>query len=109
MSNKAPRTGEQPAYRPAPAADGAPTDYASIALVPNLSGTGLIMCLQGLTGMANEAAQELISNPATSPLHRLLRAQPAGSLPRLEILIRATGMSGAPANVEVIATRVGKP
>jgi hypothetical protein len=107
ICNKAPRAGEQAAYRPALAADGARTEYATIALLPNLNGTGLIVCLQGMTGMANEAAEELISDPRTSPLHQILRAQPQEGLPRAEILVRATGMSGAPANVQVVATRVG--
>lgn len=107
IRNKAPRAGEQAAYRPALAADGARTEYAAIALLPNLNGTGLIVCLQGMTGMANEAAEELISDPRTSPLHQILRGQSQEGLPRAEILVRATGMSGAPANVQVVATRVG--
>jgi hypothetical protein len=105
ICNKAPRSGELPAYRSEIAADGAKTDYATIALLPNLNGTGLIVCLQGMSGMANEAAEELISNPKTSPLHQMLNSQPSGSLPRMEILVRTTGMSGAPANTRVVATR----
>jgi hypothetical protein len=106
ISNKSPRAGEQPSYRPQ-SSGGAPTDYAVIALIPSLNGTGLLMCLQGMSGMANEAAEELISNPRTSLLHQILRSQPAGAAPHIEILLRATGMSGAPADVHVVATRIG--
>ena len=107
IRNKAPRPGEQAIYRQGLSADKQPTDYAAIALLPNLNGSGMIVCLQGISGMANEAAEEIISNRETSPLHRILRTMPHGVLPRLEILIRATGMSGAPAGVQVVATRVG--
>lgn len=105
MSNKSPLAGELPAYKPEPA--NANTTYASLALLPNASGTGLIFCFQGLSGMANEAAEELIGNPRTSPLQHLLNSQPPGALPRIEILIRATGVSGAPAKVAVVAIRNG--
>ena len=107
IRNKAPRPGEQAIYRPGLSADKQPTDYAAIALLPNLNRTGMIVCLQGVTGMSNEAAEEIISNRENSPLHKILRTLPHGTLPRLEILIRATGMSGAPAGVQVVATRVG--
>ncbi len=109
ICNKAPQAGELPLYKAETAADGTKTDYATIALLPNLNGSGLIVCLQGMSGMANEAAEELISNPKTSPLHQMLGSQAPGTLPRMEILVRATGVSGAPANSRVIATRVGSP
>ena len=64
------------------------------------------MCLQGLTGMANEAAEQLLNDPKTSPLSTLLRSLPVGSLPHIEIVIRATGLTGAPVKTEVVATRV---
>ena len=103
LTNKTPQNAEQTAYRPGP--DGSPS-FASIALVPNMTGRGLIMCLQGLTGMANEAAEQLVDDPKTSPLSTLLRSLPVGSLPHVEILIRATGLGGAPVKTEVVATRV---
>ena len=107
IRNKAPRPGEQAIYRRGLSADKQPTDYAAIALLPNLDASGVIVCLQGISGMANEAAEEMISKPETSPLHKILRTLPRGTLPRLEILIRAAGMAGAPAAVQVVASRVG--
>lgn len=109
IANKAPRLGEQAVYRPGLSSDKQPTDYGAIAVLPNLDGTGLIVCLQGLSAMTNEAAEEIISNPETSPLHKILRSQAPGRLPRVEILLRATGMAGAPAGVQVVATRMESP
>ncbi len=106
MINKAPEKSEAAIYRPQ--TDGSVT-FASIALVPNGTGKGLIMCFQGLTGMANEAAEQLTNDPKTSPLSPLLRSVPAGSLPHIEILLRATGVAGTPVKTEILATRIRGP
>ena len=106
MINKAPKKGEAAVYRPEP--DGSVT-FASVALVPNGTGRGLIMCFQGLTGMANEAAEQLIDDAKNSPLAPLLKSVPTGSLPHIEILLRATGMGGTPVKTEVLATRIRGP
>jgi hypothetical protein len=106
IRNRAPRPEEQPVYRLVRSSGAQSIDYAALAVLPNLGGTGVVVFIQGITALANEAAEEIISNPQTSPLHKILQQQPPGALPQIEILIRATGVAGAPATAEVVATRV---
>lgn len=108
IRNRSPLEAEDSIYRPVVSSGKALTDYAAIALVPNLGGTGLIVLLQGGYAMGTEAAAEMIA-VETSPLHELLRTQNHDALPHIEVLIRAMGVAGAPARAEVIATRPAAP
>lgn len=109
IRNKSPRANEGSIYRPVLSSGKAQTDYAAIAIVPNLGGTGVIVLLQGSHAMGTEAAAEMITGAANSPLHELLRTQSRDEPPHVEVLIRVTGVAGAPARLEVVATRPPSP
>lgn len=108
LRNLAPRSGEQPEYRESANQE---ETYADIAVLPNLSGTGTVLVLNGIDMVATEAAGEFAMNGS---LAAALASMPGGGRsaaePRFaEILIRVRALAGTAAHVEVVATREIKP
>lgn len=99
LQNRAPKAGEQAAYRES---DNQEETYADIALLPNLAGTGTVLILNGIDMVAAEAAGEFAINGS-------LAAQLAPALTaarrQAEILIRVRAIAGAAHNMEVVAER----
>lgn len=80
--------------------------YAVIAFLPNLSGSGHLLLIQGLDVAGTEAAAEtLFHADLVSPvLRRALRSD--GSLRSFEILLRSESIGSRSTRAEVVATRV---
>jgi len=107
IRNRAPRPGEQAAYQTR-RQDPANAIYALAALVPNLTGTGRVLILQG-TGMAGtEAAADFVIN--SSEFKRLLTPQlgNGSSVPNFEILLQANNLAGESPGARVLAARYDK-
>ncbi len=79
--------------------------YALIAFLPNLSGTGHLLVLQGLDVAGTQAAADMLFHPsAIDPiLKQATRAD--GSLRHFEVLLRATSIESNSTSPQVIATR----
>jgi hypothetical protein len=80
--------------------------YALVAMVPNLSGQGVVLLVEGLTMEGTEAAGETVTNPES--LGALLRhiGHKAGAPVRpFEALLKLTSVPGGYANSQVIAFR----
>lgn len=110
--NKSPQNGEQPKYSIAEmlesqsSARSAIVSYAVVALMPNLSGTGSVLILEGLNMEGSEAALNVVTDQ--EKLSNLIRrlGRPAGAMTPFEALVKLTAFAGASANIEIVAHRV---
>jgi len=80
--------------------------FALIAYLPNLSGNGHLLLLQGLDVAGTQAAAEtLLHQDAIAPV--LWRAtRPDGSLRHFEVLLRSTSIESNATGTQVIASRI---
>ncbi len=79
--------------------------FAIIAFLPNLSGNGHLLILEGLDVAGTQAAAEMLFHPsAIEPiLRRATRAD--GSLRPFEVLLRSTSIESNATGTQVIASR----
>lgn len=103
--NTKPQPGESPSYA-SHWNEPAHETFALIALLPNLSGTGHLLLLQGLDVAGTQAAAEMLLHPsAITPI--LKRAtRPDGTLRNFEVLLRATSIESSSTGTQVIASRI---
>ena len=80
--------------------------FALIAFLPNLSGNGHLLVLEGLDVAGTQAAAEMLFHPsAIDPI--LKRAtRPDGSLRNFEVLLRSTSIESNATGTQVIASRI---
>jgi hypothetical protein len=80
--------------------------FALIAFLPNLSGNGHLLFLQGLDAAGTQAAAEMLfHHDALAPiLKRAMR--PDGSLRNFEVLLRSTSIEANATGTQVIASRI---
>jgi hypothetical protein len=80
--------------------------FALIAFLPNLSGNGRLLILEGLDVAGTQAAAEMLLHPsAIDPI--LKRAtRPDGSLRNFEVLLRSTSIESNATGTQVIASRI---
>jgi hypothetical protein len=80
--------------------------FALIAFLPNLSGNGHLLVLEGLDVAGTQAAAETLLHPsAIAPI--LKRAtRPDGSLRYFEVLLRSTSIESNATGTQVIASRI---
>jgi len=80
--------------------------FAVISFLPNLSGNGHLLLLQGLDVAGTQAAAEvLFRQDALAPVLRRA-ARPDGSLRFFEVLLRSTSIQSSAAGTQVIASRI---
>ncbi|MFZ0747647.1 MAG: hypothetical protein WAM85_24800 [Terracidiphilus sp.] len=80
--------------------------FALIAFLPNLSGNGHLLLLQGLDVAGTQAAAEAIFHPhSIAPIIKRATRQ-NGSLRFFEILLRSTSIESNSAGTQVIASRI---
>jgi hypothetical protein len=98
--NLQPRPGEQKAYRNDPS-----KTYALVDYLPNLSGTGHVLILQGLSMAGTQAAADILFNaPAIHPV--LEKAMlPNGTLKPFELLIETDNVGSTSPSARIIASR----
>lgn len=107
--NTNPLPGEQAQYRGLPLTGEQGYDYATIALLPNMSRDGSVLIFQGLQQEGTEAAGRFLLDPENR--HQLQRAlgiavsdSVAGNV-WFEALIRSRTVSGAPNSATLVAVR----
>jgi hypothetical protein len=80
--------------------------YALVALVPNLSDTGRVLLLEGLSMEGTEAAGESVTNPEwLAAMLRQIGHRPGTTVQPFEVLLQLTSMPGGYANPKVVAFR----
>jgi hypothetical protein len=81
--------------------------YALILFVPNLSGAGHLLVVEGLDVAGTEAAAEMLFHPESmSPIVERAK-RPDGSLRPFEILMRTNSIQSNAEGTQVIASRIG--
>lgn len=105
LLNSKPLPGEAPSYV-SHWNDPAHETFSVIEYLPNLSGSGHILLLQGLDVAGTQAAAETLLHPdvITPILERATR--PDGSLRSFEILLRSTSIESNATNTQVIGSRI---
>lgn len=80
--------------------------FALIAYLPNLSGTGNVLVLQGLDVAGTQAAAEMLFRP--SGMEGILKraARPDGTLNHFEVLLRSTSIESNATDAQIVATRI---
>ncbi len=106
--NKAPKPGEQADYVPSENG-GATETYADIALLPNLSNTGTVLILSGLSMESSEAAGELVTaKDFSKTLARLIGPQAVRER-YFELLLETRAVGGAVRNSRILTYRMIQP
>jgi len=103
--NLKPQAGEAPTYA-SHWNEPAHETFALIDYLPNLSGNGHLLLLEGLDVAGTQAAAEMLLYPsAIDPiLKRAMR--PDGSLRNFEVLLRSTSIESNATGTQVIASRI---
>ena len=84
--------------------------FFSVALLPNLGGTGNVLIISGTGGSAiNAGADFLADEAAMSSLQRQLPTRANGHFPHFEALIKVKGRSSVPQDATVLLCRTPKP
>jgi hypothetical protein len=103
--NLKPQPGEAPSYA-SHWNEPAHETFALIAFLPNLSGSGHLLVLQGLDVAGTQAAAEMLFHP--SGMEQILQraTRPDGSLRNFEVLLRSTSIESNATGTQVIASRI---
>ena len=80
--------------------------YALISFVPNLSGNGHILLLEGLDVAGTQSAAEVLFHSDAIGLILERAERPDGSLRPFEILLRSTTIQSNAAGSQIVATRI---
>jgi hypothetical protein len=80
--------------------------YALILFLPNLSGSGHVLAVEGLDVAGTQAAAEVLFHPDSIASILKSAQQTDGSLRPFEILIRATSIESNAAGTQIIASRI---
>jgi hypothetical protein len=105
LVNARPLPGEAPSYV-SHWNDPAHETFSLIEYLPNLSGSGHILLLQGLDVAGTQAAAETLLHPdVIKPILRRA-TRPDGSLRSFEILLRSTSIESNATNTQVIGSRI---
>ena len=114
--NKSPRPGEAVDFAIPSRFDSAGTEkqqmvsYAVAALVPNLSGTGFVLIVEGLSMEGTAAVGDVVTNPEKlAVLLRKLGHKPGTPVKPFEALMRLTSIPGGFAYPEMISARYPNP
>jgi len=109
--NRSPKPGEQVYYGFAAGGSSGDESYADIAILPNLTGSGYVMIISGITMEATEAGGALVTSKEFSlALATILKARPGDkSVPYAEILLQTKTMPGTARVSKIIAHRLLTP
>jgi len=80
--------------------------FATVALLPNRTGSGTVLILNGATMEASEAAGEFILRPDfPRTIGLLMGADPARNSTYFEVLLKVSSVAGAPDSASVVSWR----
>ena len=79
---------------------------ARIALLDNLTGTGFVLTISGVTMEATEGAGEFLLRPdSTAAVAQALGVRPGERLPRFEIVLNINALQGTARSAQIVAAR----
>jgi hypothetical protein len=83
--------------------------YAVVAYLPNLTGTGNVLIIEGITMAGTECAWDFVSGQGR--LNSFLRTirRPDGRIPHFEVVLGTNNISGSAGEASIMATRVSDP
>jgi hypothetical protein len=106
-TNVSPRSGESPKYVGTAHTPEPGIAYATISLLPNLSGDGLVLVIAGTNMEGTEAAGELVTDlPRLAGVLRSRGIDPTAKVRQFELLMRLNHMNSQSSRSEIIAHRV---
>ncbi len=107
VENRHPLPGEPSVY-PYVTGPAQPDSYGLMAVVPNLSHTGNVILLEGVTNTGLQAAVSMLTDESlmSSVADKMIR--PDGTIRPAEFLVRTTGVGGQPTGVAIIGSRVAQ-
>jgi len=80
--------------------------FALIDFLPNLSGSGHLLVLEGLDVAGTQAAAEMLLHPSAIDSILKRATLPDGSLRHFEVLLRSTSIESNATGTQVIASRI---
>ena len=80
--------------------------FALIGFLPNLSGNGHLLVLEGLDVAGTQAAAEMLLHPSSIDPILQRATRPDGSLRNFEVLLGATSIDSSAMETRVIASRI---
>jgi hypothetical protein len=109
--NRSPKPGELVYYGAASGGSNAEESYADIAILPNLTATGYVLVISGITMEATEAAGALVtSKEFSATLAKILQERQGDkSMPYVEILLQTKTMPGTARVSKIICHRLLTP
>lgn len=105
LQNRHPEPGEQPFYD----MSGSGSDhvvYGLVAYRPNLSRSGDVLILEGLTMAGTQTASDFLLDSSSLQLFLAQIRKRDGSIPHFELLLRSVSVAGESSKVEAVAYRV---
>jgi len=105
IENRKPLPGEPSEY---PYASGTAQVYAYglVAIIPNLSHTGNVLLLEGVTNSGLQASVSMLNDESLMSVVADKAIRPDGTIRPAEFLVRTTGVGGDSAGVEIIGSRI---
>jgi len=106
VSNRSPQPGEAKSYGVPQNRPDSSTGYAVIAFLPDVSGHGKVLIIEGTDSQATGAAGDFLTG--SDSLEAFEQKFPPGKVPFFEVLLRTSQLSGTPLHAEVLAYRISK-
>jgi hypothetical protein len=80
--------------------------FALISFLPNLSGNGHLLVLEGLDVAGTQATAEMLLHPSAIDAILKSATRPDGTLRNFEVLLRSTSIQSSATGTQVIASRI---
>lgn len=106
VTNHSPQPGEEKSYVAPQNRPDSATGYAVIAFLPDVSGHGKVLIIEGTDSQATGAAGDFVTSPDS--LGAFEQKFPPGKVPYFEVLLRTSQLSGTPLHAEILAYRINK-
>jgi hypothetical protein len=83
--------------------------YAVVAYLPNLTGTGNVLILEGITMAGTECAWDFVSDQGKLKSFLDTIRRPDGRIPHFEVVLGTNNISGSAGEASILATRISAP
>jgi hypothetical protein len=100
FANRNPQPGEQKVYV------SQQFEYGVLAFLPNLSGTGSVLLIEGTSVAGTEAISDFLFEDSTLEPFLTKISKQDGSLPHFEILLESKSLNGSAAQSKIVAYRI---
>ena len=109
LKNTIPQPGEKPIYWSPPGVSRNGVSYARLAVLPNLTRTGVVVLISGLHAEGTEAAGDAILSPEFfKTVSQITRSSRLGDITGLEMILEVTAVDGTVQGAKTVASRTPK-